>query len=115
MKAYSVFAGDTLIGHSDLEVGDPPMGVASGKFRPLPAYASVQAQCLAARESSQEHLCLSVRRPNDESVPSLGVAILDFSAELGADEIEVHAVGIPYPLYEELFPNHVSQYRNRTF
>jgi hypothetical protein len=110
MTEYKVFAGKTLIGHSTLESGDPPMGVASGKFLPLPAYSSVQSQCIASRDLPQAHLALSIALPNGEPVPAEHcVAILDYSAELG--EIEVHAVGIGYPLYGELFPHLVAAYQ----
>ena len=112
MAEFKVFAGTALIGHSALETGDPPMGVAFGKFIPLPSYASIQAQCVAARDLPQAHLALSIMCPNGDPLPAeLGVAILDYSAELG--EIEVHAVGIGYPLYGELFPQHVVAYQKQ--
>jgi hypothetical protein len=109
MSEYKVFAGKTLIGHSALETGDPPMGVASGKFLPLPAYSAVQSQCITSRDLPQAHLELSIIRPSGELLPAVhGVAILDYSVEIG--EIEVHAVGIGYPLYEQLFPQQVAAY-----
>ena len=112
MSNYKVFAGKTLIGHSALETGDPPMGVASGKFLPLPAYLAVQPQCIANRDLPQTHLEISIICPSGEPLPAEhGVAILDYSAELG--EIEVHAVGIGYPLYEQLFPQQVAAYANQ--
>ena len=110
MAQYRVYAGETLIGHSALESGDPPMGVASGKFFALPAYAFIQPQFIASRDLPQSHLALTIVRPNGDLIPSEhGVTILDYSAELG--EIEVHVVGIGYPLYEELFPNLAAAYR----
>ena len=112
MSNYKVFAGKTLIGHSALETGDPPMGVASGKFLPLPAYSAVQPQCIANRDLPQAHLELSIMCPSGEQLPAeQGVVILDYSAELG--EIEVHAAGIGYPLYEQLFPQQVAAYANQ--
>ena len=109
MHEYSVFAGSTLIGHTRLETGDPPMGVATGRFLPLPSYAHIQPQCISSRDMPQAHLALTIVRPTGELLPAVhGVAILDYSVELG--EIEVHAVGIGYPLYEELFPHQVAAY-----
>jgi hypothetical protein len=109
MGEFKVFSGAALVGYSALENGDPPMGVACGTFTPLPAYSEIQSRCIASRESSQAHLALSITRPTGEVLPAeLGVAILDYSVELG--EIEVHAVGIGYPLYEELFPKQVAAY-----
>ena len=109
MAEFKVFAGAVHIGHSLLESGDPPMGVAIGKFVPSPAYSSVQSQCRAARELPQAHLNLTIACPNGDRLPAdNGISILDFSEELG--EIEVHAYGIGYPLYGELFPQHVAAY-----
>lgn len=109
MNDYKVFAGKTLIGHSALETGDPPMGVACGKFLPLPSYSIVQSQCIASRDLPQADLDLSVVCSSGEALPAEhGVSILDYSAELG--EIEVHVVGIGYPLYEQFFPQQVAAY-----
>ncbi|WAC63710.1 hypothetical protein OVA13_02655 [Pseudoxanthomonas sp. SL93] len=110
MSQYRILWDETLIGYSALESGDPPMGVAFGKFVPLPGYEAVQARCIASREMSQEHLPISATQSDGQLIPALGVSILDFSIELGASEIEVHVIGIGYPLYEELFPNQVAAY-----
>jgi hypothetical protein len=37
MMIFEIYAKDTLVGHSALELGDPPMGVAFGKFIPAEA------------------------------------------------------------------------------
>ncbi len=111
MKRFEVLVGPTVIGHSDLERGDAPMGVAGGQFVPAPGYASVRLACVAARESSQSHIGFSVRLAGKESVPAQGgVQIFDYSDELGQAGVEVHVNGIPYPLYERLFPEHVAAY-----
>jgi hypothetical protein len=39
---FEVKLGNEIIGFSELEGGDPPMGVASGRFVPTPAYTSIQ-------------------------------------------------------------------------
>jgi hypothetical protein len=110
MSEYKVFSGETLVGYSALELGDPPMGVALGKFFPLAAYGLIQVQCIAARDLPQSHLDLSIARQNGNVLPvEHGVVILDYSVELG--EIEVQAVGIGYPLYGELFPQQVATYK----
>jgi hypothetical protein len=87
------------------------MGVAGGRFLPLPAYEAIQARVVAARDTSQEHLALSVRTIDGYAIQAQGgVQIIDFSSELGADVIEVHVCGIGYPLYEELFPGRHAAY-----
>jgi hypothetical protein len=110
MPRFQVFSRSILICATDLELGDPPMGVAFGRFIPLPNYVGLQAAVIAARQTDQRFLGLTVRLISGESVDAIGVAILDASPELGPSEIEVTAVGISYPSYEELFPDHVAAY-----
>lgn len=40
---FEVLSGDVVIGWSDLEYGDPPMGVAHGRLEVTAAYASLKA------------------------------------------------------------------------
>jgi hypothetical protein len=110
MSRFTVFFNSTPIGHSDLESGDPPMGVASGKFLPLPSYQEAQLSIIAARDNSQDHLALTVRTTDGQVLPAQGgVQIVDHSPELGAEGIELHVLFIGYPLYEELFPGRRNQ------
>jgi len=88
IRPFEVFAGSTLVGYSELEHGDPPMGVAEGKFMPSPAYRAIQPSVVAAREGSQAHLALTVRTADGRELPAQsGFRIADYSAELGAEEI----------------------------
>ncbi len=111
MPRFEIFAGTTAIGYSELEGWDPPMGVAGGKFIPLPDYEAIRPMIVAARNGLQTHLALTVRTLEGQAIPAQGgVHINDYSAELGAREIEVEALGIAYPLYEELFPGRYAEY-----
>jgi hypothetical protein len=112
MHRYALYSEGTLIGHSALEGGDPPMGVASGRFFPQPAYEKIQAKVVAAFTSSQDHLGLVViDTQTGSSLPAQGGAqILDASADVGPEGIEVQVLGIPYPLYEQLFPGRYAAY-----
>ena len=110
MSMFEILCDEIPIGHSAFELGDPPMGVAFGRFIPLPAYSRIQAVCIAATMNrSQKQLVLAARQPNGSPLPSQGVAIGD----LGEGEIEVTAVGIPYPLYEQLVPKHIEAYQHQ--
>ncbi len=80
------------------------MGIAFGRFFPSAAYASIQAEC-ASNHGDQTNLQLSVVAPSGEVIQCVGAGILE-----GGGDIEVEVLGIPYPLYEELFPQHVAQY-----
>lgn len=111
MPRFEILAGGVVIGHSELEHGDPPMGVATGRFFPLTAYEAIQPQVVAARDGSQEGLGFSVRVAGGQTIPAQGgVRIDDYSAELGDDGIEVDVLRIAYPLYEELFPGRHEEY-----
>ena len=113
MPRFEVLAGKTLVGHTELEMGDPPMGVATGKLLPLPEYRLIQPAVIAKRQGSQAHLALAVRLVGGIELPSAGgVHISDYSDDLGIEDgLEVDVLGIGYPLYEELFPEHVAAYK----
>jgi hypothetical protein len=111
MTEYQIFIDTIPIGHSAFECGDPPMGIISGNFLPMPAYEMFRSQFIALRDSSQSHLLLSVARLNGEVISSQGISIFDYSTELA--EIQVTAIGIPYPLYAELFPDLIAAYDNK--
>lgn len=101
---YEVFSGDALIGWSDLEAGDPPMGVASGILRPTPAYPGA----LAAGNQ------LRVRPEGGEFFePAFGVHVENYSADLGPEGIEVSVVGIEAATYERWFSDHLRRYEEQ--
>jgi len=111
---FQIFSGFTLVGYSDLELGDAPMGVAAGEFLPTDAYLAIQPAVIAARTGSQMHLSLTARSATGLVLPAQGgVHILDYSSELGTTGLEVSVMGIGYPLYEDLFPEHVAAYRSQ--
>ena len=113
--SFAVFAGDTLVGHSELELGDPHMGVAFGKFVPTEGYQLIRHEC-RTNHADQSSLALKARTPAGDWLPCAAVGVLDYSDQTGpGDEpyIEATALGIPYPLYGELFPAHVAAYEKR--
>jgi hypothetical protein len=108
---FEVKLGNDIIGFTELEAGDAPMGVACGRFVPTPAYASIQSYCKEHRESWAPIPELSIA-VTGSSLPiecSGTITVEDCSVELGEIEISIH--GVPYPLYAELFPNHVESYK----
>jgi hypothetical protein len=112
MHRYAVYFAGTLIGHSALEAGDPPMGVAIGRFWPVPAYEMIQSKVVAAFDSPQDHFAfVVVDTETGSSLPAQGgTQILDASSDLGPEGIEIHVLGIEYPLYEQLFPGRYAAY-----
>jgi hypothetical protein len=69
---FEVFADSNLVGYSELEWGDPPMGVAGGRLFPLSAYEVIQPLVVAARDTSQAHLALSVQTPDGRTIQAQG-------------------------------------------
>lgn len=112
MAKFAVYAGPVLIGYSALELGDAPMGVAFGLFEPLDTYSSIRSEC-KSNHADQFKLLLSVRTEAGVVVPCQGVGILDCSAEGEEPYIEVNVLGIPHPLYRQLFPEHVAAYERQ--
>ncbi|MCZ4500937.1 MAG: barnase inhibitor [Marmoricola sp.] len=97
---FEVLWDDIVIGTTLFKLGDPPMGVAFGDFRPNASYRS-------------EHLIDQDRlsaRYEGEPVPSVGgVGILDGFEEFGERQVTIFGVG--HPLYQKLFLHNVRAYQ----
>ncbi|MFK4135294.1 hypothetical protein ACI2KR_23890 [Pseudomonas luteola] len=110
MRRFKVFCGSTLIGWSDLEAGDPSMGVAFGQFIPTSAYADFQGLPI----ESQSHTSLSITTAENTPIEaSGGIHIEDLLSQLGEQAIEITALGIESTAYESLFPEHVLAYKRQ--
>lgn len=112
MARFSIYSGMMLVGYSSLESGDPPMGVAFGQFEPTPGYLAIQNEC-RTNHLDQSNLTLSVKTEAGLVVPSMAIAILDFTEDLLPDCIEISILGIPTAFYEALFPDHVIKYMHQ--
>ncbi len=114
MPRFEILCESSLIGWSELELGDPPMGVAFGRFIPAPEYVVIQAQVIAATASKSASPQLSARVVGGPTLESMGgVHIADYSPEVGEEGLEVSVLGLSYPPYETLFPEHVAAYENQ--
>lgn len=113
MKFEVRLNGET-IGFSELEGGDPPMGVAFGQFIPTAAYKSLQQYCVERGISGLAIPGLIVHTHSGSSTEcGGGIQIIDLSPELGPPGIQIHLNAIPYPQYGELFPEHVKGYKDQ--
>jgi hypothetical protein len=56
---FSIYSKGMLVGYSELEHGDPPMGVAHGMLIPADGYAFIRDEC-TRNHSDQKALELSV-------------------------------------------------------
>jgi hypothetical protein len=117
---FCIFHGDVLIGRSELEYGDPPMGVAFGRFEPTSAFAPLRNAMMPARDvtgKEQRDLRylagLSAKTADGIALACSQVAVREGGEADNPLEWEVECLGIGYPLYEELFPHHVKAYEDR--
>jgi hypothetical protein len=114
---FLIFHGNLLIGSSELELGDPPMGVAFGKFEPNDNFALLRPEMMQAHDGAGNELQgirylegLSAKTAEGIVIVCSGVAIFEYSDAEDFLQWEVSCLGIGYPLYAELFPHHVKAY-----
>jgi hypothetical protein len=111
---FEVKLGSEIVGFSELGGGDPPMGLAHGRFFPTPAYSSIQPHCINHREHSEAIPKLTVGLAGGTPIKCSGtIQIIDLSPELGAAGIQVHLNGVTDPPYDDLFPDHVEAYNKQ--
>jgi hypothetical protein len=115
---YTIYHGETVIGHSSLESGDPPMGVASGIFEPTAEFAELRDQSRPVVDGAGHPISdmrawvgLSLRTPAGVAVECVSVDVVEAGPPDAPWGREVTCLGIPYPAYENLFPAHVEAYR----
>lgn len=113
MPRFGIYSHDLLIGWSDLESGDPPMGVAFGRFIPTPAYRTIQSRVVAAQGMALDDLQLSARTTDGTALACATIAIGDLTADLGESGLEVTVLCVDHARYAQAFPQHVAAYAAR--
>ena len=94
------------------------MGVASGVFRPNPNFSGLHARGVPAVDGTGKPIAdllvwtgLSTKTPAGADLECQGgVSIAGYCSDPGLWELEVSCLGIPYQLYEDIFPEHVKAY-----
>lgn len=116
---FSIFHGDVLISRSELENGDPPMGVAFGRFVPTDAFAALRSVMKPGRDGAGKEqpdiryiASLRAKTANGIELRCSGVAVCEYSEATDPFALEVSCLGIEEPPYKELFPDHVEAYAN---
>ena len=96
------------------------MGVASGKFDPTDAFAQFRSVLRPALDGARKEQRDMRYLAGLRAITANGVALVCSHVEVieygEIDEpfaLEVFCNGIPYPLYEELFPDHVKAYEGQ--
>jgi hypothetical protein len=102
-----------VIGSSALEVSDPPMGCAEGIFLPNESFSLFRARVEPQPDGDPEvrrWTGLSIRTKDGTQVECIDAVLFEY--QLGDySELCVDVLGIPYPIYEELFPGRFASYR----
>ncbi|NQV61894.1 MAG: hypothetical protein HQ502_19660 [Alphaproteobacteria bacterium] len=109
---FQIFQNGKLIGNSALETGDPPMGVAEGEFIPLDEFEKFRASVSPEPVDDvaiKRWTGLALTTSEGDSIKCNDVVLFEY--DFGDHkEFRVDAVGIGYPLYEELFPGRHANY-----
>ncbi|MFX0558684.1 hypothetical protein ACOCEA_17940 [Maribacter sp. CXY002] len=122
-NTYKIHLNGVLIGTSELEKADAPMGVAFGliKFNGIESpYEFFKEYCL------KNQIELASDYPEDKMISTMSIPKLKITSDNGIEvkgvgnqitgmdneEYEISIFGIPYPFYKEEFPHHVKEYGN---
>ncbi len=122
-KIYNILLNGLLIGTTELEKADAPMGVAFGliKFNGIESpYEFFKEYCFS------KQIELASDYPEDKMISTMSIPELKITRDNGIEingvgnqitgmdneEYEISIFGIPYPFYEKEFPHHVKEYEN---
>jgi hypothetical protein len=122
-KIYNILINELLIGTTELEKADVPMGVVFGliEFNGIESpYEFLKEYCL------NKQIELTSDYPEDKMISTMSIPELKITRDNGIEikgignqitgmdneEYEVSIFGIPYPLYEEEFSYQVKEYEN---
>jgi hypothetical protein len=126
----NLYANEEMVGWTELISTDPPMGRAGGPFYPNDSYRKIQpiireihlydgtlgevnGQKRIEAEAKIDALRLSVITEDGEVLdPAGGVHIADFSEELDEDPYQLDVIGLPFDIYDRLFPLAWQEYLN---
>lgn len=122
-KIYNILLNELLIGTTELEKADTPMGVVFGliEFNGIESpYKFFKEYCV------NKQIELASDYPEDKMISTMSIPKLKITRDNGIEikgvgnqitgmdneEYEISIFGIPYPFYEEEFPHHVKEYEN---
>ena len=104
MRRFAIYAGDTLIGWSDLEAIDRSMATAFGVLSTEAGYERVRDGIISLRDGDQSVVGLNARIGGDQPLVCEFVHIADYSDEITDGGVEVSVHGITDPGIDALFP-----------
>ena len=109
---FEIFHDGVLIGRSELEGGDPPMGLAAGLFVPIDSFEVARGFMTPVINGSgnavdgfQRLDGLAARTADGTKITCLQVTVFELVAD-GLPLLEVHCDYIEAQQYAELFSHH---------
>lgn len=123
-KQYDIFLEDKLIGTTEFEKADAPMGVVFGDVmfnNIISGYDFLKTYCLTNNieiitDYSNDKLIATADIPKLKVFNPNGIEIKGQGANINGmdnDVFEITILGIPYPFFEEEFPHHVKLYNDQ--
>lgn len=123
-KTYNILLDDKIIGTTELEKADAPMGVVFGdiKLNDISSgYEFFKSYCVTngieiINDYPEDKLIATSDIPKLKIINSNGIEIKGQGTSIDGmdtDIFEVTILGVPYPFYEEEFPHHVKAYENK--
>lgn len=123
-KRYNIFLDGQIIGATELEKADVPMGVVFGNVtfnNIMSGYDFLKNYCLA------NQVKIITDYPDDKLIATADISTLKVFNQNGIeikgegtnvsgmdnDVFEIAILGVPYPFFEEEFSHHVKSYRDQ--
>lgn len=123
-KRYNIFLDDKIIGTTELEKADAPMGVVFGNVtfdNIVSGYDFLKTYCLTNNieiitDYSDDKLIATTDIPNLKVINPNGIEIKGQGTNINgmdSDVFEITISGVSYPFFEEEFPHHVKAYNDQ--
>lgn len=121
---YDIFLDDLIIGTTELEKADAPMGVVFGQIQfnnIISGYDFFKKYCLEnnielADDYPEDKLISTRTIDNLKVINENGVEIKGLGNQISGmdgDEFEITIEGVAYPFFEDEFPHHVKKYNDQ--
>lgn len=122
-KIYTLILEEIVIGTTELEKADAPMGIVFGKINFIDIKSGFEFfKEYCEKNKIEFEFFLDEKIISTRYIPNLKV-LDDENTEITGmgncvngmdnDIYEINIEGIPYPFYEEKFPKHVSEYKQQ--
>jgi hypothetical protein len=123
-KRYNIFLDDKIIGTTELEKADAPMGVVFGNVtfdNIVSGYDFLKTYCLTNNieiitDYSDDKLIATTDISNLKVINPNGIEIKGQGTNINgmdSDVFEITILGVSYPFFEEEFPHHVKAYNDQ--